>query len=1056
MIPKNKYRNAAVLLCVLAIISFFTLTVSATGETVSVTGVSGVTVGVNSSGTATESNGTVTVTATGSLTSTKTATITITNTSGSTATISFDYTLTKCNSTTLASNTGGTYSETFTSGESKTFTITSNKGLSANRTVTLTMSNFKVEAAAASSNVTLTYGSLGSVTVDGTTAASESVHEVSSATGASFVAVSGSGNTFLAWIDPATNAVLSTDATYQVIPTADMAIKAVFTNASSDACFWAGNKGYLFESLSAATNYATSTSNKVIVLAADGTLPALKDADGNDIEVDYTIPSGVTLLIPNDAANTLYTTTPGKSNSAASAYRTLTMENGASITVNGAISVAGMQNGNHNDYADGAASGSLGYINMQSGSTITINQNANLYCWGYIIGDGAVNVYGTVYEDLQIADWRGGDALSQIYDNDLGIMPLTMFYVQNVQVPMTLHHGAVEIVVTRATASLFDKQMDCVFLGTGGVIGLLDSNATLIKDYDDVNDRIVFILNGNCTIGGITINVPTGTLGFEVEIDSTKFYMPVNTTWDFIVKEGSNVTVSQDVALTPGSRFIIEKKATVSLAENARICVYDADNWGAYAFTGVPDCDNIHVPANLRDLISTHDHSDEYTRDAMIQVDGILDTSKGNFYTTTGGANICSTSTGQIIVGTNANTSVYQYEQINDTQDSGSDDYKKLGTVEIAVTPAQLKNADGNYVATATGGAGTYNYLNGFWHKGTCADYAGDPTYEKPNPATHEYEVATYCTVCNQELSRAKSNMICLDAINASADAEIILMLYFTDPCGLLDGATATVTMTTNGETVACEDAKFEYVNGRFLVSQPVASGEMTSPVTVTFTDAQGNIIPVYDYIEGTCSDSVTKTVTDYAERVLAIGADKQKNIIKALVTYGGYSQINFGTNVDDLAYGILGTSAPELGEVTIKQEVTPSGSVTGLTQDGQQAFLDSAIYLRVYFVLSDGSINDYTFKLTRPNGSTATLTAQYDSAKGKYFVDILNIPAAYMDDDYTITVTRGTETLTVNTSVFAYLAKVLAEGSGATEAQKNAAMAMYLYGAAATEFFGK
>ena len=57
----------------------------------------------------------------------------------------------------------------------------------------------------------------------------------------------------------------------------------------------------------------------------------------------YIIPAGVTLLVPFDDANTLYTTEPEVVESLAdqTAYRTLTLNSGASITVNGAISVSG-------------------------------------------------------------------------------------------------------------------------------------------------------------------------------------------------------------------------------------------------------------------------------------------------------------------------------------------------------------------------------------------------------------------------------------------------------------------------------------------------------------------------------------------------------------------------------------------------------------------------------------------------------------------------------------------------------------------------------------------
>ena len=55
------------------------------------------------------------------------------------------------------------------------------------------------------------------------------------------------------------------------------------------------------------------------------------------------IPTGITLLIPFDAAGTLYTESPAtiRTTPASKAFRTLTMSKGSSITVKGAISIGG-------------------------------------------------------------------------------------------------------------------------------------------------------------------------------------------------------------------------------------------------------------------------------------------------------------------------------------------------------------------------------------------------------------------------------------------------------------------------------------------------------------------------------------------------------------------------------------------------------------------------------------------------------------------------------------------------------------------------------------------
>ena len=78
--------------------------------------------------------------------------------------------------------------------------------------------------------------------------------------------------------------------------------------------------------------YAQANKQDKITLTSDGSI------SGN-----YTIPTGITLLIPFDAAGTLYKETPAYTTKTEEqgAFKTLTMKDGACINVDGAISVGG-------------------------------------------------------------------------------------------------------------------------------------------------------------------------------------------------------------------------------------------------------------------------------------------------------------------------------------------------------------------------------------------------------------------------------------------------------------------------------------------------------------------------------------------------------------------------------------------------------------------------------------------------------------------------------------------------------------------------------------------
>ena len=99
-----------------------------------------------------------------------------------------------------------------------------------------------------------------------------------------------------------------------------------------------------------------------------------------------------------------------------------------------------------------APMGPVGFVDMKSGSSITVNNGGNLYVYGFISGSGSVtaNSGASVYELFQFSDFRGGDQ-STAMDNE--VFPLSQYYVQNIEVPLTLCSGAKEYAYTTVYAS---------------------------------------------------------------------------------------------------------------------------------------------------------------------------------------------------------------------------------------------------------------------------------------------------------------------------------------------------------------------------------------------------------------------------------------------------------------------------------------------------------------------------------------------------------------------------------------------------------------------------
>ena len=446
--------------------------------------------------------------------------------------------------------------------------------------------------------------------------------------------------------------------------------------------------GTEYANLNDALSAAEKGKDKTVVITADTTLSG-----------SYTIPAGVTLLVPFDDAGTLYTTKPGAVETLANqtVYRTLTLNSGASITVNGAISVGGKLFTSSNRHVC-KPTGAYGQIKMNSGSQITVENGGNLYAWGYITGSGNVRITSgaTVYECFQVTDWRGGSATIKFATpaNVNKVFPFSQYYVQNIEAPLTIEYGGTE----KAYIAAYGENIAIGFVGAGGMFELAEG-ATFTKTYDPATDRISFDISGNASLKGIKMEVMFAT------IDSANYVLPINNNININIHSGVT-TIAQDAALLPGVQVTIDQGAELNIQSKANLYVYDADKWSKDYVWG---SQNGISPV----AYSPSGKGSRAISDASINVNGVLNV-EGSVYTTDGGANIYSSdSTGKFVQtavpGTEKNT--YQCTQ------SGSG---FLGTqvtpVGIPITPAKLHNADGTYTGPAGSKAGdTYVYANGKW-----------------------------------------------------------------------------------------------------------------------------------------------------------------------------------------------------------------------------------------------------------------------------------------------------------------------------------------------------
>ena len=692
----------------LAILMVFTLMPSggivtqvyAAGET-QLTGLSDESIGLiyTSDGTAswtasgTEINGSATGTSgVLSCNSAASTTLKITNKKTVEARLSFDYTVNVNGGTINLDNTSltanSTFGKTLKAGETVVITLKSAKGAS---TTSIRLSNV-VLAADVNADITFAVAENGSYTVDGTSVTAEVTKNVNAQTGVTVKAEASKGYKFFGWYSVTDEKIIANTDTAVLHLEKDQTIVPMFGDQALAVFETAGAR---FTNLDEAVSHAQTKNATVITQVSDGSI------SGNNV-----IPAGITLLIPFDNAGTLYTTEPqntGNSHSTPKKFRELTMKAGSSLTINGALSLsakhaAGAGSTNYG----GAPSGPCSFMKMEDGSSITINNGGAAYVWGFIYGNGTVTAKSgsTVYENMQIADFRGGSATLSL--SSTKIFPFSQYYVQNIEVAETIEAGASETVYTTLYASGTSVSTHVQFVGNGSSMFALGSGAYLVKKYDPSTDRLILTVNGDFSVNSLSMSVA------GMSMNSANFKLPITNNITIDIKSGKT-TLNQDIDLLAGAEIDVANGAELNVSSGHNLYIYDASEWVGKGF-----------------VCSSQDYSRQpYTAsaratrpalvDAKVDVNGTFSVD-GSVYTTESGADITSSQA----------TGKYQLNAAPGTETTTQQFAGNATKTDINITAAELHNGSqyagtaDEYTATAGSSAGDffgYNKKTDKWEK---------------------------------------------------------------------------------------------------------------------------------------------------------------------------------------------------------------------------------------------------------------------------------------------------------------------------------------------------
>lgn len=417
------------------------------------------------------------------------------------------------------------------------------------------------------------------------------------------------GYKFYLWVDR-NGKPLSTDKIFEVngLNVNPGSVKPVFVDVNATAYYQIPGTGHLsgeyyyWDDAMKAAGYSDS---KNVVLLADLKLENAKNRTDEVSGNTFTIPSGVTLVVPY--SDKLSTKTDDKINvnneqmreefgvsdaNTGSAYRTLTVTEGCTLNVNGTLLVNALQGAENGVSYQSHIVGTYG--KMVVGGTVTVNTGAKLYARGYVVDanhssgthNGQINVGsgGSLIQMMQITDWRGGHYTAAVYSH---LMPITMYYLQNNMVNTTYAFGSTmraQAVIAyqniTATDKPYEAEMAEVRIITNAAdaadstpyMFVMKNGATIKTSYDYDTDRLRFTLeNGTASMNALTISAG------QLKIDTASNVLAVSDNMPITVETNATLETNYDLKFLPGAELTVN--GTLNINEGSDLYFYGAKDY---------------------------------------------------------------------------------------------------------------------------------------------------------------------------------------------------------------------------------------------------------------------------------------------------------------------------------------------------------------------------------------------------------------------------------------------------------------------------------------------
>ena len=315
-------------------------------------------------------------------------------------------------------------------------------------------------------------------------------------------------------------------------------------------------------------------------------------ADDVTITSDLTVPGGVTLLLPysnSDRATEIGTATIAGSrvswyteaSAAKYLFRTLTVNAGVALTVNGTLTVGAVCH-----YPDQSSQGhtSGAYGRLVNDGEIVIASGGNFYSYGLTEGEGRILAQSgaKVFQPFMVNNFSGGTNTQALYYANQ--FPFVQYAIVNIRCELTLEYGAREVglaslyfwsaVTTQNVLVVgFEGNTD---LSYGPGLILLKEGATLTRTYDG-SKYVVGGTNNNADSGKTTVTISGGASAgvFSLEgFGSEEMTLALPYTFDLVLNDG-NYDINYAYKIMPGASLTVGEDAVLNVNAGGSLLVYD-------------------------------------------------------------------------------------------------------------------------------------------------------------------------------------------------------------------------------------------------------------------------------------------------------------------------------------------------------------------------------------------------------------------------------------------------------------------------------------------------